>query len=92
MKKMTFEEFRSLLQEQIDGAELNKDSQNNVLDLRAFKAPYDGWENQGIYCTNEIEEAWEFIKDSEEWFIDIYENIQGANTAVFTDFALFFNL
>lgn len=91
-ERMTYEEFCKLLQGQIDGAERVKESPDNVLDLRAFKAPYDLWKNQGIYCISEIQDAWEFVKDSDEWFIDIYENFRDAGYSEFTDFAICFNL
>lgn len=90
--RMTYEEFCKLLQEQIDGAERVKESPDNVLDLRASRAPYKNWNDETIFNVDEVQEAWDFVKDADEWFIDIYENFRDAEYSEFTDFAICFNL
>lgn len=51
------------------------------LDFRAFRHPYDAWSDHGIYEFKDIEQMWDFVKDAEDWFIDIYENWVEDNRA-----------
>ena len=45
----------------------------NVLDLRIGKAPYCARNNE-VFDIHELDEAYDYVKDSQEWFVDIYEN------------------
>jgi hypothetical protein len=59
-----------------------------VLDLRASRSPYKVNIDNEVFALSEVREAYDFIKDAEEWFVDIYENYVGENYAEFTDFAV----
>lgn len=80
-------EFRTKLQKQIDFAFEEKD-RDNVIDLRVWRAPYDAIKDYYLTDTDDIDGIYEFIKESEEWYVDIYENINGENRAEFTGFAV----
>ena len=80
-------EFMALLKAEIDRAE-SKKGENNVLDLRGFRFPQESWKDEWIGNITALEDAWEFVKDAEEWYIDIYENLHEEEYAVFTDCAV----
>ena len=58
----------------------------NVIDLRLFKNNNNL--GDGIFSIFEGEELYNEVKDCKEWFVDLYENIKGANRAEFIDIAL----
>ena len=81
-------EFMELLKEQIRRAE-SKKAEGNVLDLRGKRFPFKSWDDEWIGSIEDLEDAWNHIKDAKgDWSIDIYENIQGADMAEFTDCAI----
>lgn len=66
---MTREEFKTRLSAMV------ADEQGALtLDLRAFRHPYIVNEDNEIFGINELDEAYDFVKDSEEWYVDIYVN------------------
>lgn len=77
----------ALLKAEIDRAE-SKKGENNVLDLRGTRFPHQSWKDEWIGNVTDLEDAWEFVKDAEEWYIDIYENLHEKEYAVFTDCAV----
>lgn len=85
---MTFEDFKDALDYQIDCAYNTRYDERNVLDLRASRSPYHVWDDNEVFGLSEVREAYDFIKDAEEWFVDVYENYVGENYAEFTDFAV----
>lgn len=85
---MTFEEFKDALLYEIDNATDMLDDERNVLDIRAGRYPYKVNEDIDIFCLSDIHDVWEFVKDAEEWYVDIYENYAGENCAEFTGFAV----
>lgn len=68
--------------------EVKKES-DHVLDLRIEKTPWCQ-QNKAIFSISEMDSAFEYIKDSQEWFVDIYENVWfgKTGTAEFTGIAL----
>lgn len=78
--------FKSTLSKMI--AEVKSES-DHVLDLRAERAPYSQ-ENKAIFSINELDLVFDYVKDSKEWFVDIYENVWfgKTGTAEFTGIAL----
>ena len=58
----------------------------NVIDLRLFKNNNNL--GDGIFSIFEGEALYNEVKDCKEWFVDLYENIKGANRAEFIDIAL----
>lgn len=83
---MEREFFKSTLSKMI--AEVKSES-DHVLDLRVERAPYSQ-ENKAIFSINELDLVFDYVKDSEEWFVDIYENVWfgKTGTAEFTGIAL----
>lgn len=49
-----------------------------VLDLRAGRAPYDTREDLAIFAIDELDEAYDFVKGREEWYVDIYVNFKDS--------------
>lgn len=85
---MTFEDFKDALDYQIDNAFNSRYDERNVLDLRVSRSPYKVNVDNEVFGITEVKEAYDFVKDSEEWYVDIYENFVGENYAEFTDFAV----
>lgn len=85
---MTFEEFKDALDYQIACAQNTLCDERNVLDLRASRHPYRVIEDNEVFGLSEVREAYDFIKDAEEWYVDIYENFVGENYAEYADFAV----
>ena len=85
---MEYTDFYKAIRHEIDNALTELHDKRNVLDLRASRSPYDVWDDNEVFATSEIREAYDFIKDAEEWYVDIYENFVGENYAEFTDFAV----
>ena len=84
---MTKEQFIKLMQENI-GYALEELSKGNTLDLRVNRTPYHAIRDYTICSIDDIESAWEFIKDAEEWYVDIYENMVSEGRAEFADYAV----
>lgn len=80
-------EFIRRLKQEIALAEQSKD-EGNVLDLRVARMPYDAIKDNEVFSLDELDEVWDFIRGSGEWYVDIYENIKGDNRAEFTDYAV----
>lgn len=78
---MTREEFRLMIQHELTLAEQELGNRENVLDLRAGRAPYDVVNDLGIFCTSDIDDAYDFVNGAEEWYVDVYENFYGENCA-----------
>lgn len=87
---MTYKEFKDSVVNAIVDAERTL-GEGNIFDLRVFRAPYKTNIDNAIFMVCEIQDAWDFVKDSEEWFIDIYENVfdeDGFGHAEYTDFTI----
>lgn len=67
---ITRELFKSKLSALIEQAQ-----EEYVLDLRASRSPYDAWDDNEVFTINELDEVYDYIKDSDEWYVDIYENV-----------------
>ena len=78
---MTREEFKTRL-----SALIEQEQGEYVLYLRAAKLN----EDNAIFCITELDEAYDFINGSEEWYVDIYENVPDelGGSAFFTGEAL----
>lgn len=85
---MTLEEFKNIARMLIAHAESRLDDDLNVLDLRAGRFPYDTTEDLAIFCTHDLEDAYNFVKDAEEWYVDIYENFHGKNMAEYVNLSV----
>lgn len=85
---MTYEQFKEQLLQEIEDATKDRYNEKNVLDLRVERKPYDTWKDNDIFCISDIEDAWEFVKDAEEWYVDIYENYVGENYAEYTGYSV----
>lgn len=84
---MTLEQFSERISQEVESAkEILTDG--NSLDLRAGRSPYDVIEDNAIFGLCEAKEIYDFVKDSEEWYVDVYENFVGENCAEFTGFAV----
>lgn len=84
----TKENFTKRVLDAIEKAKANIYDERNPLDLRAARSPYDAHEDLEIFMLDQIDQAYEFIKDSDEWYVDVYENFVGANYAEFTGHAV----
>ena len=78
-------EFFKKLYEKITDAVKQCDA-GNVIDLRLFKNNNNL--GDGEFSIFEGEELYNEVKDCKEWFVDLYENIKGANRAEFIDIVL----
>ena len=85
---MTREEFKKRLLNEVEGAREELYNEKNVLDLRVSRSPYKVNDDNDIFCISDIDDAYDFIKDAEEWYVDVYENLYGENQAVYTGFTL----
>ena len=85
---MTKKEFTERVLQEIEGAKEDLYDEKNVLDLRVARYPYRVNEDNEVFATSEVEDAYEFIRGAEEWYVDIYENLYGENQAVYTDFCV----
>lgn len=85
---MTFEDFKDALDYQIDNAFNSRYDERNILDLRVSRSPYKVNVDNEVFGITEVKEAYDFVKDADEWYVDIYENFVGENYAEFTDFAV----
>lgn len=86
---MTRTEFELRLSALISLA-LKETSEGNPIDLRASREPYDVVEDNEIFDAYhpDYDEMYEWIKDADEWYIDIYENFNEENRAEFMDITL----
>ena len=85
---MDFQDFKDAVDYQIDNATDTLYDERNVLDLRVGRHPYKVNVDNDIFATNDIRSAYDFVKDAEEWYVDVYENFAGENYAEFTGFAV----
>lgn len=69
---MTREFFKSRLNELIR----REQGVGYTLDLRAQRDPYRVNVDQDIFglCDAEMDRAYDFVKDANEWYVDIYAN------------------
>lgn len=84
---MTLEQFNERIGQEVGCAKEYLDK-GNVLDLRAGRSPYHPWDDLEVFSLDEVADIYDFVKDSEEWYVDVYENIVGENRAEFTGFAV----
>ena len=85
---MTFEEFKERILNEIESANEELDNVLNILDLRAGRTPFNVIKDYDIFLTSDLEDAWNFVKDAEEWYVDVYENYIGENHAMYTGFSV----
>ena len=78
-------EFFTKLYEKITDA-IKQCDEGDIIDLRLFKN--NNCLGDGEFSIFEGEELYNEVKDSKEWFVDFYENINGANRAEFIDIVL----
>ena len=69
---MTREEFKSRLNKLIE----REQGEGWTLDLRASRSPYRTNEDNDIFglCDKELDRAYDFVIDAEEWYVDVYAN------------------
>ena len=79
-------EFFTKLYKNITDA-IKQCDKGNVIDLRLFKNNNNL--GDGVFSIFEGEKLYNEVKDCEEWFVDFYENIRGANRAEFIDIVLY---
>lgn len=84
---ITLEQFSERISQEVESAKEILDK-GNVLDLRAGRSPYHPWDDLEVFSLDDVADIYDFIKDSEEWYVDVYENFVGANYAEFTGFAV----
>ena len=78
-------EFFTKLYEKITDA-IKQCDEGDIIDLRLFKN--NNCLGDGEFSIFEGEELYNEVKDCKEWFVDLYENIKGANRAEFIDIVL----
>lgn len=83
---MTYETFR---EEMLNVIENGADSQE-VYDFRAWRSPYDTIEDYATFDLKQIDEVYDFVKDADEWYVDLYENftINGIGCAEYTGYSV----
>lgn len=79
--------FLNQMNEYIASA-LSEMGEGNTIDLRANRYPYDVRNDYCVYSIIEVEDAWDFVKDAEEWYVDIYENMNSEGRAEYADYAV----
>lgn len=84
MDKATFTDKINNAIESVRG-ELGQDA---LLDLRAAKAPYEVNVNNYDCEIDNIEQLWDWLKDADEWYVDIYENVNEDKSAYYTGYAI----
>ena len=84
---MTLEQFSERISQEVESAKEILD-EGNVLDLRAGRSPYHPWEDLDVFSLDDVADIYDYVKDSEEWYVDVYENFVGENRAEFTGFAV----
>lgn len=77
--------FFAKLYEKITDA-IKQCDEGNIIDLRLIKN--DNFLGVGVFSIFESEQLYNEVKDCKEWFVDFYENINGANRAEFIDIVL----
>lgn len=70
MEKLT---FILRVRKQIELALFDRFCDNNSLDMRVYRYPYKQ-EDYNIFSIDQLDDAYEFVRDSPEWTLDIYEN------------------
>lgn len=83
---MTYETFR---EEMLNVIENGADSQE-IYDFRAWRSPYDTFEDYETFSLEQIDEVYDFVKDADEWYVDLYENftINGIGCAEYTGYSV----
>ena len=84
---MEKKEFIKRVKEQLELAKNDMSSERNVLDIRVSRHPYCV-DDDAIFLPSELDSAYEFIKDSSLWYLDIYENIEEEGIAVYLDHSI----
>ena len=72
-------------------ARCEQDQYTTGYDLRVGRSPYVVNQDTEVFSLCEIDEVWDFVKDSAEWFVDVYECIKesdGFRHAEYTGFAI----
>lgn len=85
---MDFQDFKDAVDYEIGNALDTLYDERNVLDLRVGRYPYKVNVDNDIFAIDDIRSAYDFVKDAEEWYVDVYENFVGENYAEFTGFAV----
>lgn len=85
---MEKQEFITRLKEQIALAEREKLDKRNVLDLRGARYPYHPVDDSFVTEIDDIDFVWEFLKDVEDGYVDIYENLNEEGYATYTDYGV----
>lgn len=85
---MEKQKFITQLKEQIALAESEKLDKRNVLDLRGARYPYHPVDDSFVTEIDNLDFVWEFLKDANDGYVEIYENLHEAGYAVFTDCAV----
>lgn len=62
--------------------------QDALLDLRASRAPYQVNEDDYDCGIDNFEQLWDWLKDADEWYVDIYENVPEDKSAYYTGYAV----
>ena len=85
---MEKQKFITQLKEQIALAEKEKLDKRNVLDLRGARYPYHPVDDSFVTEIDDLDFVWEFLKDAEEGYVDIYENLNEEGYAAYTDYGV----
>lgn len=88
---MTYREFKESVLCEIDKAESERTENTEAFDLRVAKHPYRTNTDFDTFSTSELWDVWNFVKDSREWYVDVYENIKdddGFRHAEYSGFAV----
>ena len=85
---MEKQEFITQLKEQIALAESEKLDKRNVLDLRGARYPYHPVDDSFVTEIDNLDFVWEFLKDANDGYVEIYENLNEAGYAVCTDYGV----
>lgn len=80
---ITREQLEVRLRDYLNYAENNLDHPDNPLDLRVARNPFHAIKDNAVFCAYppEYDKIWSFVKDAEEWYVDVYENFIGENCA-----------
>lgn len=83
---MIYDKFK---EEILNMIENGVDSQN-VYDMRAWRSPYDTFEDYETFAISQIDDVYEFVKDADEWYVDLYENftINNIGCAEYTGYSV----
>lgn len=85
---MEKQKFITQLREQIALAGKEKLDKRNVLDLRGARYPYHPVDDSFVTEIDNLDFIWEFLKDAEEGYVNIYENLNEEGYAAYTDYGV----